>query len=134
MPSNKKVFHNSHVLCGGCPVWWMSGVVDVWCGGCPVWWMSGVVDVLFYTRCGGCLVWWMSVWWMSYNRLIVHSLLLFIVHPFEVPYAKKENWRNARSAMIGKSPGCSPGSSMLAGQIQTRSINKLSAVLSTQKG
>ena len=36
------------------------GVVDVWCGGCPVWWMSGVVDVLFYTRCGGCLVWWMS--------------------------------------------------------------------------
>ena len=59
------------VWCGGCPVWWMSGVVDVlfytWCGGCPVWWMSSVVDVLFYTRCGGCLVWWMSVWWMSYN-------------------------------------------------------------------
>ena len=20
-------------------------MVDVWCGGCPVWWMSGVVDV-----------------------------------------------------------------------------------------
>ena len=68
------------VRCGGCPVWWMSGVVDVRCGGCLVWWMSGVVDV----RCGGCpilhMVWWMSgvvdvwcggcpilhmVWWMS---------------------------------------------------------------------
>ena len=68
------------VWCGGCLVWWMSGVVDVWCGGCPilhtVWWMSGVVDVW----CGGCpilpMVWWMSgvvdvwcggcpVWWMS---------------------------------------------------------------------
>ena len=35
-------------------------MVDVWCGGSPVWWMSGVVDVLFYGRCGGCLVWWMS--------------------------------------------------------------------------
>ena len=49
--------------CGGCPVWWMSGVVDVlfysWCGGCLVWWMSSVVDVLFYPWCGGCLVWWM---------------------------------------------------------------------------
>ena len=58
----------------------MSCVVDVWCGGCPVWWMSGVVDVLFYPWCGGCLVWWMSsvvdvwcggcpilpmMWWMS---------------------------------------------------------------------
>ena len=70
-----------YTWCGGCLVWWMSGVVDVlfylWCGGCLVWWMSGVVDV----RCGGCLVWWMSyfthsvvdvwcggclVWWMSY--------------------------------------------------------------------
>ena len=49
MPSNKKVFHNSHVLCGECPVWWMSGVVDVRCGLCLVWWMSGVVDVLFYS-------------------------------------------------------------------------------------
>ena len=38
-----------------------------WCGGCPVWWMSGVVDVLFYPWCGGFLVWWMSVWLMSYN-------------------------------------------------------------------
>ena len=38
----------------------MSGVVDVWCGGCRVWWMSGVVDVLFYLWCGGCLMWWMS--------------------------------------------------------------------------
>ena len=51
------------VSCGGCPVWWMSGVVDVpfysWCGGCLVWWMSDVVGVLFYTWCGGCLVWWM---------------------------------------------------------------------------
>ena len=28
------------------------GVVDIWCGGCPVWWMSGVVDVLFYIQCG----------------------------------------------------------------------------------
>ena len=41
-------------------VWWMSyivlSVVDIWCGGCPVWWMSGVVDVW----CGGYLVWWMS--------------------------------------------------------------------------
>ena len=46
--------------CGGCLVWWMSGVVDVWCGGCPVCWMSGVVDVLFYPWFGGCLVWWMS--------------------------------------------------------------------------
>ena len=49
-----------YTWCGGCLVWWMSGVVDVlfylWCGGCLVWWMSGVVDV----RCGGCLVWWMS--------------------------------------------------------------------------
>ena len=49
MPSNKKVFHHSHDLCGGCLVWWMSGVVDVRCGGClilhTVWWMSGVVDV-----------------------------------------------------------------------------------------
>ena len=52
------------VRCGGCLVWWMSGVVDVWCGGCPilliVWWMSGVVVVW----CGGCpispMVWWMS--------------------------------------------------------------------------
>ena len=37
------------VWCGGCPVWWMSGVVDIWRGKCPnltmVWWMSGVVDV-----------------------------------------------------------------------------------------
>ena len=63
------------VSCGGCPVWWMSGVVDVpfysWCGGCLAWWMSDVVgvrcggclvrvDVLFYPCCGGCLVWWMS--------------------------------------------------------------------------
>ena len=38
----------------------MSDVVDVWCGGCPVWWMSGAVDVLFYPLCGGCLMWWMS--------------------------------------------------------------------------
>ena len=52
------------VWCGGCLVWWMSGVVDVWCGGCPilhmVWWMSGVVDVW----CGGCLIL-HTVWWMS---------------------------------------------------------------------
>ena len=66
MPSNKKVLH--------C-------VVDVWCGGCPVWWMSGVVDVLFYTRCGGCLVWWMSVWWMSYNP---QSLRLHILQVLQV--------------------------------------------------
>ena len=70
--------------CGGCLVWWLFGVVDVWCGGGPilhvVWWMSflthGVVDVW----CGEYLVWCMSgvvdvrcggypilhmVWWMS---------------------------------------------------------------------
>ena len=46
--------------CGGCLVWWMSGVVDIWCGGCLVWWLSGVVDVLFNPWCGGCLVWWIS--------------------------------------------------------------------------
>ena len=56
--------------CGGCLVWWMSGVVDVcvvdvvqswlcgvvdvWCGECPFF-THGVVDVW----CGGCLVWWM---------------------------------------------------------------------------
>ena len=49
-----------YLWCGGCLVWWMSGVVDVRCGGCLVWWMSGVVDVW----CGGCpilpMVWWMS--------------------------------------------------------------------------
>ena len=47
----------------------MSGVVDVLCGGCPVWWMSSIVDVLFYPWCGICLVCWMSSlpigWWMT---------------------------------------------------------------------
>ena len=62
------------VWCGGCLVWWVSGVVNAWCGeclvwGCPilltVWWMSGVVDVIFTHGvvdiwCGGCPVWWIS--------------------------------------------------------------------------
>ena len=46
------------VWCGECPVWRMSGVMDVLFH--KVWWMSDVVDVLFYIRCGGYLVWWMS--------------------------------------------------------------------------
>ena len=79
-----------YTQCGGCLVWWMSDVANVWCGGDPilhtVCWMSGVMDVIFYTWCGGCLVWWISyfthglvdvscgrchflhkVWWMLHN-------------------------------------------------------------------
>ena len=48
-------------FCSSLKIRWIFGVVDVLhrteCGGCLMWWMSGVVDV----RCGGCLVWWMSV-------------------------------------------------------------------------
>ena len=41
--------------CGGCLVWWMSGVVNVLFLH-TVWWLSGMVNVW----CGGCLVWSMS--------------------------------------------------------------------------
>ena len=71
--------------CGGCLVWWISGLVDVHC---PVWWMSGVVVVLFYPWCGGCLVWWMSVWWMSYNQ--------FLGDNFMWPVFAKKNWGDNR--------------------------------------
>ena len=64
-----------YTQCGGYPVWWMSGLVDVWCGGCLVWWMSSVVDVW----CGGCpilpMMWWMSVvvdvWFGGCHKIIV---------------------------------------------------------------
>ena len=60
---------------GKCPVWWMSGVVNVWCSGCPIlhimWWISysthGVGDIW----CGGCLV-----WWLSYNPIMSEKFSL----------------------------------------------------------
>ena len=78
------------VLCCGCLMWWMSGlvvvcVVNVWSGGCLVCWMPyfthgvvdvwcgecpvGVVNILFYT-------WWIfgvvDVW--CYRFPILHKL------------------------------------------------------------
>ena len=44
-----------YTQCGGCLVWWMSGVVDVWCDGCLVWSISYFTHSVVDVWCGGCL-------------------------------------------------------------------------------
>ena len=64
------------VLFFGCLVRWMSyfthSVVVVWCGGCLVWWLSGVGDVW----CGGCLS--VDDVRMMYVCLVVYTCTLFV--------------------------------------------------------